>query len=175
MRPSRWDLAVANDTRYAIWRSGTTKGSNCQLHISDCLFSFCWSFFWKHINGRRRRCNAHWSASCGSSRVHPRPRLALRGPQLVPTSLQTMARHSPRFPHNVPKSLFIWVCLMPISIAEVIRKEQMRFRSSLSSNDVQWETLPNTNDLFTTISRRYSHAACYYGKIPHWDTYSSCF
>ena len=39
----------------------------------------------------------------------------------------------------------------------------MRFHSSINENNIHWETLPSTQDLFTTISRRYSHAACYYG------------
>lgn len=46
---------------------------------------------------------------------------------------------------------------------EVVRTHQMRFCSSLTLNDVQWETLPSSKDVYTTISRRYSHAACYYG------------
>ena len=40
----------------------------------------------------------------------------------------------------------------------------MRFRLSINTNNIHWETLPSTHDLFTTISRRYSHAACYYGR-----------
>lgn len=44
----------------------------------------------------------------------------------------------------------------------------MRFRSSINDNSICWQTLPSTQDLFTTISRRYSHAACYYGmNIPN--------
>jgi hypothetical protein len=49
------------------------------------------------------------------------------------------------------------------NITDVVNKHQMRFHSSLNENNIHWETLPSTQDLFTTISRRYSHAACYYG------------
>ncbi|XP_057381450.1 F-box only protein 42-like [Daphnia carinata] len=47
-------------------------------------------------------------------------------------------------------------------VQEVVNKHQMRFLSSISNNNIHWETLPSSHDLFTTISRRYSHAACYY-------------
>lgn len=45
----------------------------------------------------------------------------------------------------------------------MVNKHQTRFLSSINDNNIHWETLPSSHDLFTTISRRYSHAACYYG------------
>jgi len=47
-------------------------------------------------------------------------------------------------------------------VEDVIHKHQTRFLSSISNVFVQWESLPPSQDLFTSITRRYSHAACNY-------------
>jgi hypothetical protein len=51
----------------------------------------------------------------------------------------------------------------------MVNKHQIRFHSSLIENNIHWETLPSTQDLFATISRRYSYhaacSACYYGIV----------
>jgi len=47
-------------------------------------------------------------------------------------------------------------------VKDVIHKHKTRFLSSITNIAVQWENLPPSQDLFTSITRRYSHAACSY-------------
>lgn len=47
----------------------------------------------------------------------------------------------------------------------VVKKHRVRFSNSLCAGNVEWETLPVLQDIYSNISRRYSHAACYYGNI----------
>lgn len=49
-------------------------------------------------------------------------------------------------------------------VRNVIKKHETRFRNGVDEAKVVWHSLPQSDDLFTTISRRYSHSACYYDK-----------
>lgn len=54
---------------------------------------------------------------------------------------------------------------MIIIFLDVIKKHETRFRNGVDEAKVVWHSLPQSDDLFTTISRRYSHSACYYGDL----------
>ena len=65
-------------------------------------------------------------------------------------------------PYHLIIGSLLTICVYFFSV-DVVRKHEMRFHTGIINNNVHWESLPSTNDLLTTISRRYSHAACYHG------------
>lgn len=57
---------------------------------------------------------------------------------------------------------FVLCCIPVLIITDVMRLLTLKLTNAINSMDVAWETITPA-DMAPTITKRYSHSACYHG------------